>query len=82
MRRLTNEQVDQVFATSIIVDVSGQKVVMTGTMPCHRNVLASLLEQHGATVQRAISVGTTLLICEDPDSNTIKLKKARSQPSR
>jgi hypothetical protein len=44
----------------------------------HHATLVPLLEQRGAIVQKAVTTETSLLICEDPDSNTLKLKKARA----
>jgi NAD-dependent DNA ligase len=57
--------------------VENQNVVLTGIGPAPRKTLVSMLEQYGAVVQSTITTDTTLLICENPSRNTVKLKKAK-----
>jgi BRCA1 C Terminus (BRCT) domain len=62
----------------IIIDVTGQRVVLTGKGPAPRNILVAMLKQYGAIVQPSVRKDTTLLIVENPSKNTRKLDKARA----
>ncbi|GAB4813738.1 hypothetical protein N2152v2_000784 [Parachlorella kessleri] len=58
--------------------VAGAKVCMTGSGPYTRQDLTDLLEEAGAEVQKTVGPDTNYLFCEDPNSDSAKLHKARS----
>lgn len=56
----------------------GQVVCCTGTCPLFpRKTLKKVLEDKGFTVVDSVTKNTTLLLCDDPDGSSSKLKKAR-----
>jgi DNA ligase (NAD+) len=56
---------------------SGMSFVITGTLSSPRSAIAKDIKNNGGSVGSAVSKNTSVLITNDPDSNSSKAKKAR-----
>lgn len=62
----------------LVKPLTGKRIVMTGTGPWQREILRKILEDNGNEVQSSVNKLTNILICEDPTSDSNKMKKALS----
>lgn len=67
---------------SLLIDVAGLNVVMTGAGPAPRNELEAQARAAGAIIQGSVSKTTHLLICESANSTSSKAEKARKLGTR
>ena len=61
-----------------VMSLAGATFCITGTLSRVRRDIESLLRQHGADLSSTVSARTTHLICNDPNSKTSKVQKAKS----
>jgi DNA ligase (NAD+) len=54
----------------------GQEFALTGKGPMGRKEITELIENNGGSV-KSVSKTTNYLVCEDPESNSGKLQKAK-----
>ena len=57
--------------------ISGKNIVLTGGYKIGRDELKSIIEENGGIVQNSVNSKTNILVCEDENSNSSKMKKAK-----
>ena len=63
------------------VEFSGSKgqVCMTGKGPLGRKELQKIIEERGYEFSSSVTKSTSILLCEDPEGSSSKVKKAREK---
>lgn len=57
--------------------ISGKNIVLTGGYKIGRDELKNIIEENGGIVQNSVNSKTNILVCEDENSNSSKMKKAK-----
>ena len=77
-RQLLDNLLDVLTITQTKKQEEGE-VCMTGSGPATRSLLVKKLEEMGYSVSSSVTKSTVLLLCDNPDGSSSKLKKARAE---